>query len=99
VCRKCCKGGDGNPECKIRKCCQKKGVDLCFECPEFPCGEVKDDKKMIARAREYKKLGRSEWLRRQVKKAKQGFELHTGKFYEIQVEECPPPQKSNTNKR
>ena len=29
-----------NPEegkCKIRQCCSGKGLDLCFECPEFPC--------------------------------------------------------------
>ncbi|MCK4420702.1 DUF3795 domain-containing protein [candidate division WOR-3 bacterium] len=34
-CRKTCKGGGGPPFCKIRKCCQKKGVEGCWECEEF----------------------------------------------------------------
>lgn len=87
VCFKCCQGGDGRPDCLVRDCCKKKGVDLCFECDEFPCDIVKDDKKMIERAEEYKKLGKVEWLRQQVEKAKKGFELHTGKYYRIEVKE------------
>ena len=34
-CRKTCKGGGGPPFCKMRKCCQKKGIDGCWECAEF----------------------------------------------------------------
>ncbi|RLE62592.1 MAG: DUF3795 domain-containing protein [Thermoprotei archaeon] len=28
-----CWGGD----CYFKKCASKKGVDFCFECPEYPC--------------------------------------------------------------
>lgn len=31
-CVKMCRGGGGNPWCKIRKCCQKKGYWSCAEC-------------------------------------------------------------------
>jgi len=31
-CRSACKGGGGNPNCKIRKCCQKIGLEGCWEC-------------------------------------------------------------------
>ncbi len=34
-CRKTCKGGGGPPFCKIRKCCEKKGIEGCWECDEF----------------------------------------------------------------
>ena len=34
-CKKACKGGGGPPFCKIRKCCQRKGIDGCWQCDEF----------------------------------------------------------------
>jgi hypothetical protein len=34
-CKKGCKNGGGPPFCKIRKCCQKKGIEGCWECLEF----------------------------------------------------------------
>ena len=30
--KKACKGGDGPPFYKMRKCCQKKGIEGCWEC-------------------------------------------------------------------
>ena len=90
ICRKCCKGGDGRPDCEIRNCCQERELDICFDCGEFPCGKVKENTRMIKRANEYKKLGKDEWLREQVKKANQGFELHTEKYYQIWARENLP---------
>jgi len=34
-CTKTCSGGGGNPWCKIRTCCQKKGIKGCWECVSF----------------------------------------------------------------
>ena len=34
-CKNACKDGGGNPFCAIRKCCQKKGFDGCWECDEI----------------------------------------------------------------
>ena len=34
-CRKGCKNGGGPPFCKMRKCCQKKGIEGCWECNIF----------------------------------------------------------------
>lgn len=92
VCQKCCKGGDGRPECEIRNCCQERELDICFDCGEFPCDKVKENTRMIERANEYKKLGKDEWLRQQVEKANQGFELHTEKYYQIWAREYLPTQ-------
>jgi len=34
-CRHACRNGGGPPFCKMRKCCQKKGIDGCWQCGEF----------------------------------------------------------------
>ena len=34
-CKRTCRGGGGPPFCKMRKCCQKKGIRGCWECDEF----------------------------------------------------------------
>jgi len=34
-CRKACRGGGGPPFCKMRKCCQRKGIEGCWQCEEF----------------------------------------------------------------
>lgn len=33
-CKNTCRGGGGPPFCKIRKCCQKKGIEGCWQCSE-----------------------------------------------------------------
>ncbi|MBC7098361.1 DUF3795 domain-containing protein [Candidatus Bipolaricaulota bacterium] len=81
VCTRGCKGGEGNPHCEIRSCCRGRGLGLCFDCGEFPCDRVKDDAAMIARAEEYRRLGRGKWLCLQVERAKAGYGHHTGKRY------------------
>ena len=86
---RCCKGGDGNPECEIRKCCREHGLEICFDCDEFPCVKVGEDSRMIERARQYKAQGKLEWLQQQVERANRGFELHTGKYYQVNARENP----------
>ena len=34
-CKRTCRGGGGPPVCKMRTCCQKKGIDGCWQCDEF----------------------------------------------------------------
>jgi hypothetical protein len=34
-CKKGCRNGGGNPACKIRSCCVKKGIGGCWECGDF----------------------------------------------------------------
>ncbi len=33
-CKRACRGG-GGPPCKMRNCCQKKGIEGCWECEDF----------------------------------------------------------------
>ncbi len=40
-CRRGCRGGGGNPSCKIRNCCGKKEIEGCWECGDFEsCGKL-----------------------------------------------------------
>jgi len=59
-CPEACRGGGGPPWCKIRKCCQKKGFDGCWECTEFEtCNKLKDEYKdaFIKRIKRIKRIG------------------------------------------
>ncbi len=85
ICRKGCKGGDGRPDCEIRKCCKNRELNICFDCREFPCDRVKGNAAMIERGKEYRRFGKGAWLRQQIEKAKEGYEHHTKKYYRIQT--------------
>ena len=45
-CTNACRGGGGNPFCKIRKCCQKEGIEGCWECNDFEKCEKLDSLKV-----------------------------------------------------
>jgi len=34
-CKRTCRAGGGPPSCKMRNCCQKKGIEGCWECDDF----------------------------------------------------------------
>lgn len=42
-----CRHGGGDADCHQRKCCTERGLDGCWQCEEFPCGEgfFADDEK------------------------------------------------------
>ena len=90
-CTKCCQGGEGNPYCEVRKCCQEKGLDICFDCDDLlTCEMIVKFPAIVERCHEYKSLDKEVWLKKQVEKAELGFELHTGKYYNIRAEKKPP---------
>ena len=40
-CKRTCRGGGGPPACKIRTCCQTKGIEGCWSCEGFEsCGKL-----------------------------------------------------------
>jgi hypothetical protein len=67
-CHKGCKDGGGPPFCKMRKCCQKKEIDGCWECDLFEECEKLDflrpvhDDGHIKNLRILKRKGKSEFL-------------------------------------
>ncbi len=64
-----------NPQedrCKIRQCCHQKGLDLCCECPSFPCDMLKNNPGVIKfhcieNLREIKEKGIEHWIDNQLK--------------------------------
>jgi hypothetical protein len=46
-CNKGCRNGGGNPYCVIRKCCQKKAHEGCWECDTFETCQLLDDLKPV----------------------------------------------------
>ena len=55
-CTKGCRDGGGNPWCKIRKCCQKKGFDGCWQCADFEtCDKLVE--RYVKCLKQIKKLG------------------------------------------
>ena len=45
-CNSACRGGGGNPFCKIRKCCQKKDIKGCWECDDMETCDKLDSLKV-----------------------------------------------------
>ena len=60
-CTKACRGGGGNPWCKIRKCCQKNEFSGCWECADFEtCNKLVE--RNLKNIRQIKKAGISGFL-------------------------------------
>ena len=68
-CKRACRGGGGPPFCKIRKCCQKREFEGCWECDEFETCEKLDFLKPnhgdahLKNLRRIKKKGVDEFLK------------------------------------
>ncbi len=60
-CPKACRGGGGNPWCKIRKCTQKKEFAGCWDCGDFEtCGKL--EARLIKNIKKIKKVGISGFI-------------------------------------
>jgi len=68
-CKHMCRGGGGPPFCKIRRCCQEKGLEGCWECEGFETCSKLDFLKPthgdahIRNLRKIKKVGVEEFLK------------------------------------
>ncbi|OQX17548.1 MAG: hypothetical protein BWK76_10460 [Desulfobulbaceae bacterium A2] len=48
-CRGCRQGDCLYPNCGVTACARERGVDFCFQCPEFPCEKTNFDPDLKAR--------------------------------------------------
>ena len=68
-CHKGCRNGGGNPYCAIRKCCQRKNLEGCWECEVFEkCKKLDSlkpvhDKGHIKNLRKIKRKGKAVFLK------------------------------------
>ena len=72
-----CREGGGPPFCGIRKCARARKVDLCVDCPDWPCqridGLAKGYVMLIADGLRLKRIGFSKWLKEQKERQETGF--------------------------
>lgn len=72
-----CRQGGGPPFCSIRKCCQKKGYNVCVFCEDYPCHRIEALARgyptLVADGKRMKEIGIDKWVKEQKKRAKTGF--------------------------
>ena len=72
-----CRQGGGPPFCGIRKCAQKRAVEVCVYCDEWPCRRIKmlaeGYHTLIPDAERMKRIGLTKWLEEQQARAATGF--------------------------
>ena len=72
-----CREGSGNPGCAVRICAKEKGVEMCVECKEYPCGNMKEfyqGHPFVKKDNElYREKGREAWSRLQDERMADGF--------------------------
>ena len=80
-----CKGGCQVPGCMIKPCAKERGVEICFECDEFPCKHfsrfLERHPDIIKESEDFKRLGKDEWLRKHVQRMERGYCRATNKYY------------------
>ncbi|MCK4251669.1 DUF3795 domain-containing protein [candidate division WOR-3 bacterium] len=85
-CQKPCKEGGGAP-CKIRPCAKERGIEICFECKEFPCEKfswvLKKHPDKLEDYKRYKKLGLDGLIKFYLERAEKGYASGTRKYYAI----------------
>jgi hypothetical protein len=72
-----CRQGGGPPFCGVRKCAQKKGLDMCANCDEFPCYRIEALAKgyinLIPDMKRMKQIGFDAWFEEQKQRATTDF--------------------------
>lgn len=72
-----CRQGGGPPFCGIRKCAQKRNVETCPLCNEFPCHRINELARgyitLIPDGKRLKEKGIDAWIDEQEERAKTGF--------------------------
>jgi hypothetical protein len=71
-----CRAGGGPPYCQIRVCVQQRGLELCNQCPDFPCSRTEALNAiyptLIADNRHLQAVGLEQWLSEQEERARRG---------------------------
>lgn len=80
-----CKEGCQVPGCMIKPCAKERGVEICFECDEFPCKHFSEflqgHPDIIKESEDFKRLGREKWLRKHIHRIERGYCRATKKYY------------------
>jgi hypothetical protein len=71
-----CRSGGGPPNCQIRVCAQRRELDTCSQCTDFPCSHIEAlgavYPTLVADGRRLQKVGLRQWLAEQRERAQRG---------------------------
>ena len=71
-----CRAGGGYPGCQIRVCAREQGLEMCSQCPDFPCEHVEAlaarYPTLIADNVRLKAVGPEQWLIEQTERVRRG---------------------------
>lgn len=71
-----CRAGGGYPACQIRTCARERGVEVCADCTDFPCGHIEPlaarYPTLLADNARLQRAGLEQWLAEQAARAARG---------------------------
>jgi hypothetical protein len=71
-----CRAGGGPPFCQIRHCARQRSLELCSQCPDFPCPRLEALNAiyptLIADNRRLQAVGLEQWLSEQEERVRRG---------------------------
>jgi hypothetical protein len=71
-----CRAGGGPPHCRIRACARERGLDLCSQCPDFPCAYLEALNAaypmLITDNLRMQRVGAEQWNTEQQERARRG---------------------------
>ena len=72
-----CRGGCGDPNCKVRICAREKDVEICVYCDEYPCGNfemlIKRYPALLGDGQKLNAIGIDAWLEAQEERCRRGY--------------------------
>lgn len=81
----------GGPRCQIRPCARVKGVEVCFQCPEFPCEKltwvIEGHPDRLEDYERFKELGWEGWIHFYSARGEKGYASSTRKYYPSAMKE------------
>ncbi len=80
-----CREGGGPAWCTVKGCCLEKGLQVCFQCDDFPCSRMESvaDPDTMDRYHRFQQLGWRAWIDEQARKAEAGYEIHLRKIISL----------------
>jgi len=72
-----CRGGCGDPSCKVRICAREKEIERCPVCKDYPCEHVLELAKrypnLVADGKRQEEIGIEAWIEEQEERIRAGF--------------------------
>jgi len=71
--------------CKNRQCARERGLEICYECKDFPCKHfswtLEKNSEKLKDYKRFKKRGFEGWMRFHAERAEKGYANATRQYY------------------